>query len=262
MKTENNAALEELLEKHRQNFRVSARQKLEKIDDQLLMLSANEEDDPELVDEMLRDIHTLKGTGGTFGYSSITTVTHRLESFLASGQKISESTDNILTFVDCLIEIIASDPQPEGAELENILQKLPVVGESAQSQDSTRVREVLLVIPNQVICAMLQYHFEQNNCNVMCIASPFKAVEHAVQTQPDFVISSIILEGLDGTDLLRMLDAMTCTQSIKLAALTSLSLDDPVLKNLPETVSVIFNGDNMLDDILKILPQLDSAANT
>lgn len=119
--------------------------------------------------------------------------------------------------------------------------------------------EVLLVVPNQVLRPLLQHHLESNGCRVVGADSPFEAFELCVRTVPELVISSVVLAGLDGIDLLRTLDAMTSTSAIDLAVLTSWSRDDPLLARLPPKAAVISIDETMEYDLLTVLKKVRDA---
>ena len=240
----------------RREFVITARQKLADLDDHVIAVSGLGHDDPEIVSEMRREIHSLKGMGGTFGFPALTAVSHRLEDFIASVGGFSVRLDDIQVFLDCLNDILDADPQPDNDELAKIVRKLPAGNRSEDDEVEIATIEVLLVVPNQVLRPLLQHHLEQNGCRVVGVESPFEAIELSVRTLPDLVISSVVLAGLDGVDLLRMLNAIENTQSMKLAVLTSAATSDPMIANLPESISVISTDQSMLDDTLSVLDEL------
>ncbi|MBT4886196.1 MAG: hypothetical protein HON07_03170 [Planctomycetaceae bacterium] len=250
------AKLDAMLDGLRRDFAVTAKQKLADLDSQLLTLSSQGKDDPEIVSSMRREIHSLKGMGGTFGFPAITTISHRLEDFIASVGGIVTRADDVLVFIDCLSDILESEPQPDNDELSRIVRNLPA-GKKGPVVDSVlRELEVLVIVPNQVLRTLLQHHLEQNGCRVVGIDSPFEAIELCVRTLPDLVVSSVVIKDIDGIDLLRTLDVMKSTQAIELAVLTSLALDDPQLEQLPEKAWVISTGEDMGNDFLEVLTNL------
>jgi CheY-like chemotaxis protein/HPt (histidine-containing phosphotransfer) domain-containing protein len=253
-----NQDMDDIFQELRRDFIVTARQKLADLDSQLAIISAEATDDPDIIADMRREIHSLKGMGGTFGFPALTAVAHRLEDFIASVGSFAKYADDIVVFIDCLNDIIDIDPQPDNDELARIVRRLPA-GKKTETEDpELPTIEVLLVVPNPVLRPLLQHHLEQAGCRVVGAKSPFSAIELSVRTQPELVISSVVLTGLDGIDLLRSLDSMTSTGSIKLALLTSMSLDDPVMSNLPESAFVISAGGEMGNDILNLIEQLRS----
>ena len=248
--------LDAMLDGLRRDFAVTAKQKLIDLDGQLLTLSSQGIDDPEIVATMQREIHSLKGMGGTFGYPAITAIAHRLEDFIANVGSFAERADDVLVFIDCLSDILEIDPQPDNDELSRIVRNLPAGKKGPVVDSVVRELEVLVIVPNHVLRPLLQHHLEQNGCRVVGSDSPFEAIELCVRTQPDLVITSVVLKDIDGIDLLRTLDVMKSTQRMELAVLTSLSLDDPQLDQLPDKAWVISTGEDMENNFLEILGNL------
>ena len=256
----NNPDLDTVMEELRKSFYDTARQKLTDLEAQITTLSAMGREDSEVEANMRREIHSLKGMGGTFGFPAITSVSHRLEDFVANVGGFSKRSDDVLVFIDCLSDILDMEPHPDNAAIAKIVRDLPAGTAKSSVDTPARKIEVLLVVPNQVLRPLLQHHLERNGCRVVGADSPFEALELSVRTLPELVISSVVLTGLDGIDLLRSLSAMTSTASINLAALTSWSRDDPLLADLPQKAGVISTDETLETDLLTVLRNLPAPA--
>jgi len=259
MAEQNDPKFDAVIEELRKNFIESARQKLVGLESRMLELSTGGYDDPDMEADMLRDIHSLKGMGGTFGYPIITAVSHQLEDYIVLVGGLLNRVDDILIFLDCLSDVLDMEADLDDATIARILRDLPT-GKIDESGDIVaKTSEVLLIVPNQVLRLLLQHHLENNGCRVVGAGSPFEAFELSVRTLPDLVISSVVLAGLDGIDLLRTLDVMTSTASINLAVLTSSSQDEALLESLPQDTGVISTSETMESDLLKVLKDLHAA---
>jgi len=74
-----------------------------------------------------REIHSLKGTGGSFGFPSVSLICQRFEEFLDSmeASELGES-GAVSEYLDRLFEILEHRHDLEGAELNATLQALPL----------------------------------------------------------------------------------------------------------------------------------------
>ena len=69
------------LEKVKETFIIEARALLEEFEAQLLNLEKTP-DDQGAIDSIFRSVHTIKGSGGVFGFQALESFSHRLESYL------------------------------------------------------------------------------------------------------------------------------------------------------------------------------------
>lgn len=123
-------------------FTEESRELLENIEDTLLQLEANP-DDTELVNELFRAVHTIKGSAGLFGFDHVVEFTHLAESVMgrvrdgeinASNDLLTlllQSRDHIALLVDAALD--GNDPEEttlgEGkllsSQLETYMQNTP-----------------------------------------------------------------------------------------------------------------------------------------
>lgn len=108
------------LDSARQAFVQEVAELLQSMEDALLALE-NHPDDAESLDEVFRAMHTIKGTGGVFGYTPVVEFTHIVETLMdrvRSGQ-IGMTKSLIETLLACrdhtarLIDFIAADATGE-----------------------------------------------------------------------------------------------------------------------------------------------------
>ena len=100
-----------------ERFKEEVREYFERLESGLLQL----EHDPEnhqVIDEIFRIMHSMKGSGGMFGFDLLSDVTHELESlydlFRTKKQKIdSEAISFTLNSIDGLNDLMVQDPTDE-----------------------------------------------------------------------------------------------------------------------------------------------------
>lgn len=89
------------LDSARTTFFLESRENLQRIEESLLTLQENSHDD-EFVNSLFREVHTIKGSAGMFGYNEITEFAHDFENLLDSLRKseISVTQDLIDVSLD------------------------------------------------------------------------------------------------------------------------------------------------------------------
>jgi two-component system chemotaxis sensor kinase CheA len=114
METENNYAMlnDPEMKEIVDSFIVETKEILEKLDLNLIELE-NRPDDTELLNEIFRSFHTIKGTSGFLGLDKLTQVTHRCEDILnklRKGEALLDSAlmDGILSAFDQIKELLAT----------------------------------------------------------------------------------------------------------------------------------------------------------
>jgi len=98
-------------------FREEVRDYLERLESGLLLLE-NEPENYQVIDEIFRIMHSMKGSGGMFGFDLISEVTHDLESlyeiFRSKKQRIdSEAISFTLNSIDILQNLMIQEPNEE-----------------------------------------------------------------------------------------------------------------------------------------------------
>src|SRR3546814_9870935 len=77
---------------------------------------------------------------------------------------------------------------------------------------------------------------ELANCGyrAQLASDPFEALRLAVSEKPDIVLTSAVLDGMPGIDLLRSLRAIRATSRLPVAVVTSFDAGHPELAGLPQ----------------------------
>lgn len=82
--------------------------------------------------------------------------------------------------------------------------------------------ESILVVDDEVdILEMIRYNLERENYQVHCVTSGEDAVKTAKKEQPDLIILDLMLPGLDGFDVCRLLKGDSETSAIPIVMLTA-----------------------------------------
>jgi len=148
-------------------------------------------DHKESFDALYRKAHSLKGSGGTYGFNIITGICHQLEDFLSSSlvdeAAISqEKVDTVFSYTDLLRE--THQLLEEGkTDFTDILYKL----EQIKKKESDHKLKGLFVGPaNQVYSKMCVYQFEKLNIKCAAIENGMTALQRLLHEHFDFLITS------------------------------------------------------------------------
>ena len=113
-----------------ESFVVETKETLEKLDLDLVQLESSP-DDADLLNEIFRSFHTVKGTSGFLGLVKMQALTHRLEDILNNLRKgeailTSPIMDGILSGYDSLGELleVVKTNKNEDYETENVIENL------------------------------------------------------------------------------------------------------------------------------------------
>lgn len=135
--------MKEILE----SFLIETKEILEKLDVDLMELEKRSEDQ-ELLNQVFRSFHTIKGTSGFFGLNKLTSITHKCEDILNKLRKgeaklNSGIMDSILLSYDKIRELLISIESNinEDVDIEKALEELTKTLESLENNNSNNPKE-------------------------------------------------------------------------------------------------------------------------
>ena len=101
-----------------------------------------------------------------------------------------------------------ADGEDKGAEhLSEVLRGLPVTSDVDMDVDTPLDIKVLLVSPSRSARQILARDLRACGYGVMSVETPWKALQMSVCAQPDMVITSVVMDGMNGVDLANALRA-------------------------------------------------------
>jgi len=244
-----NVLNDELEERLRIEFVDDARDRLQSMYDTLRSLRAGRGTGNSAIGLVRLEAHNLKGMGTSFGYPTVSLIAHRLEDYLSGVVSLEgRLIDDALIFIDRIAEVVDRAEQPALAETNQIIRTLPVRYQFDITDVEIRDVEVMLVTPSKVMAKKLCGELAACGFRPTTVYDPIESISHAVRLPPDFLIASLVMDGLSGLDLIRGLSAMSVTKHVPMALLTSMGLDNPALREVPDNVAVIRLGDGFADD--------------
>ncbi len=209
---------------------------------------------PDALTTLRREAHNLKGMGGSFGFPFVSLIAHRLEDYISGLDALDErQISEILTFVDRLQDIIDAGRDPDDSKAGALVRDLPAHPSAEFDLSGALDVEILLVSPSKTLAQVAANTLRGCGYRVTTAHTACEAIEIAVRAQPDLIITSAVMAGVTGIELVRVLSVISATENLPIAVLTSFSKDHQELRNLPPGAPVIRLGDTFDDDLAEII---------
>jgi CheY-like chemotaxis protein len=238
---------EKLADRLNVEFKDDCQDRLDIVYDILARLKTEQiaQDDALIV--LRREASKLRGIGSTFGFPLVNLIAHRMESYLGGNlAKLSEKQqEDMVAFADRLAEAVDRGDKPDVAITNQIIRSLPVRYEFDITDVEVHDVEIMLVTPSKVVSKLVSTELAACGYRTVFVHDPIESMALAVRMPPDMIIASAVMDGLGGLDLIRGLKAMTPTQDVPMALLTSL---DHAIKDVPKGVEVIRVGAHFGED--------------
>jgi chemotaxis protein histidine kinase CheA len=215
--------IQDALERLKQEFIDTSAEKLDKIDRIIDKLYRGEEDDrgADYV-EFQRDIHSLKGSAGTYGFDSVSLIAHRLEDYIETTRQLtSENLLDVQKYIDRIRDILEGGDEIAAERLSGILESLPTSGPAQTSSETEENVVALLVMTKGVQRKLVTADLSNNGFELAYADHPLDAFRLAVSLKPNLIITSLEFDNLSGLELakaLRGVDAMSETPVVLLTS--------------------------------------------
>ncbi len=201
-----------------------------------------------------REAHSLKGMGGCFGFPVISLIAHRLEDYIADLEVLdTRQAADATVFVDRMQDIVDAGRDPDEAAARTLVRGLPAHPGAQSGSAATRNVEILLVSPSKAVSQIALKTLRSLGYRVTTARSAWEAIELAVRTRPDLIITSAVMAGVSGIDLSRAFTAMAVTEDLPIAVLTSFEKDHSELRQLPSDVAVIRLNKTFEEDLAGVI---------
>lgn len=215
---ENIPDMEEILAQMKEKFLETAQEKLERLNEILQELSSASNQDPALHEEFRREIHSLKGMGGTFQMPLVTKLCHAFEAFIEDESVFTTELINAShTYVDRITDLVDSDDASDENKLVQWLDGLPKKGEVVVPAQETGLPTAYVVSQNSEHLTVIDASLKQSGFHVICHNDPVSAFEDAFKDKPQLFVSAQNFTDFDGAELLRCLGAGKALSKTKFA---------------------------------------------
>lgn len=196
----NSGAFQQMLLQLRNTFLEDMPEKLDRLD-QLLVAMEKNGVDSESFNELYRIIHSLKGSGGTFGLHIITTICHQLEDMLNTadgGAKYTPALIGIsLNYVD-LLRLTLEQIHAGNTVFKQAEERL----DKLRKQLAQKKFAVLLVDNSKLSTKMLLHILSGLPVHVVVVNDGIQALTRALAESFDLLISTNEIPRLNGVALI------------------------------------------------------------
>ncbi|GGF50890.1 hypothetical protein GCM10011332_00170 [Terasakiella brassicae] len=210
--------MSEILAQMSEKFIETAHEKIARLNEILMLLNHAGEDEKSLREEFHREVHSLKGMGGTFQMPLVSKLCHKFEDFL-SGE--STASDNLIedcyAYLDRLNDLIESGQAGDLEKADTWLANLPQKGSVVETRSESKRTKVLIISSSTEMLKEIVPLFQDNGFEVTSASSAFRGYKAAVLHKPDVVLAAQIQDEMDGAELVRSLGALQALSQTKFA---------------------------------------------
>lgn len=196
----NSSSINDLLQSLKDEFLDSLPERIAEIEALILNLPDNPD-----VENLLRVVHSLKGSAGTHGFHIFTKICHQMEDMMR--ELIDSDRIHTQSAVDILLDY--NDLQNTAIEIINkntdnlsiIDKKLGQITSAVENN----LRKVLIVEPSPIYAAMIESVFKDIKCQVTVVSDGLVALENLLMQHYDDVITAMEIPTLNGDALISAL---------------------------------------------------------
>jgi chemotaxis protein histidine kinase CheA len=183
--------------------------------------------------ELLRNIHSIKGSAASFGFPTIALISHHLEDYIIATGNFSETAvDGILEHLRAIGAIVEARRDPGNEEGRRILKSLPDFHPSQAILRAQGQKTVLFIGPRNIQLRLMEPEIRAGGFRLVALSSSFQGIESAIRTRPDLILISNIIDILSGVDVARMIHAAEMTQHVPIVIVASKLDAEPVRSRL------------------------------
>ncbi len=217
-------------------------------------------------------IHTIKGTGGSFGFPSISRIAHALEDFMEAHSDILADWRGIENYLDEIRRIAASGVDVAGEDLARIMDALPkahrrrAAFSGSPSVPSTSpgrsrlaavrpVREVnvLLVMAKGVQRKIVGQELTSCGFGISFVDGGVAAISVTLARKPDMIASSMVLDDMSGADLARAIAGIEGIKDTRFVLMISTRSGNLKVAGLPDGTAMVAKDESYAEELTKLL---------
>ncbi len=246
-------AYEAILAQLRVDFIESSKERLITLNDLIsTMMISN--DPSEKLPDFLRHIHSLKGQGGSFDFSFVTTVSHKLEDYIETAPVMGQRQfKDIQVFIDLIRDVMEATMDPPEDAIDGILSALPVTAVEFTEQPSLKNVRILLVLPKGLQRTIVGKELAACGFHISNADRPTEALAVAVVNPPDIVVVSRVMAEMNGVEFSNVLKQIGNTKNCRVIIATSTDTIGAEFKDLPAGTAIVRKGAMFSDDLTSCL---------
>jgi chemotaxis protein histidine kinase CheA len=199
--------LESVLRALRATFLAELPERCDRLEQAVLALEAGESVES-VYEELFRNVHSLKGTGGTFGLQIITNICHQFESYLSDSQsRYTQAFGSAaLAYIDLLRqvgELAGASASPDFSPAEAALERL-------RTSLLRSRRPVLIAEPSATMRSLCQQSLANLPLQLSLVDNGIAALDRLLHQPFELLIVARELGALNGTALVAAVRESHC----------------------------------------------------
>jgi len=208
----------------------------------------------EIYVDLQKEIHSLKGSAGSYGFQSITTITHRLEDYMESISRLEPSQWlEVQKFIDDVRSIVEAGNEVSEAQLDQILASLPKSALKFAGNEKLNGLRAILVMDSGVQRKIVGTELAEKGIDISFSSSPTEALDLAFKIKPDLVLCSQEFPNITGAEFSNMLRCIDKFEATKFVLLTSSSNSSVEELGAAADAGIIHKDSNVIENIVAFI---------
>jgi HPt (histidine-containing phosphotransfer) domain-containing protein/CheY-like chemotaxis protein len=251
----NKANLDDILDQLRVEYIETSQEKLDGVDNLISKLAKNvNEEWRNTYIEFQREVHSIKGTAGSYGFKAVTEIAHSLENYLETSNNLgTDQLSDVQHYIDKMRWIFESGKNPSDEVTSEILRSLPSPNKPSFSTQQVRDIPVILVMPYNIQRKIIASELASCGFRVAIADNGVRAIELAFTHRPLIMFSNIDVPDISGVELAIIFRSIEATKKVNIALLSSQPASSQIFSNLPEDVKLIRKGEEFSEDLAECL---------
>lgn len=224
-----------------------------------LILALNSSRSPnEVFEELYRKVHSLKGSGGTYGFGIITSICHHLEDLLNESNGVSTKIDDML--IDAYLKHVDLVNRVSNEATQNMISDFSAIEDDLRVLRNTSTSKHIfgmVVESSHLIIDLCIKSLADFPVKLVFVDDGLTALQRLLKEKYDFVIMAKSLRGLNGVALTSALrTSESINKDVKIITLTSAGESKYLHGAKPDYVlnkdkALIHNLVNVVDEIIQ-----------
>lgn len=213
--------LERIREELKGEFLQDCREKLYSLDEILCRFDSGDGETSQLVSDFKLLVHSLKGSAGSFGFSSVSHIAHALEDFIAPiGEGSPIPSVEAGHYLKVLSEIIETGRDLGEEKAVALIRELPTHAADADAEGPERAM-ALLHIPEKVWSKIMSEELSRLGLRISNASTPIEAIDCGLTLKPALLVTSMQLHRMTGVELAEIFKALAVIRDTRVLILAS-----------------------------------------
>ena len=215
------------------------------------ILQITEETLTEVSFEIAREVHSIKGSAGSYGYPFITSICHQFEDDTsANSLRLDKDRDHFLKYIDLIRKVIdcVKVGGYEESAYERQLSDLKSNFYKVKSQD---FKKVLFADNSKTTHSVLVHTLKNEQVKISHVNNGFTALGRLLRENFDLFICSKNLEELNGNAVIAALSQETTKVKTEIIMLTSKDISTGVQLQDAKVRAVVKRDEHFSDNLLR-----------